>query len=180
VPKSPTKKPSQSSSTTSAFLIPLTGGELIDLDCNSIFWAFGIKLTYYNLCDYQTAIHSVGSSELPGKLPTGFSYVLGLNVHILSNGQIVKNLPNGTGIEMDFPLNKQSQAHLALLYWNDPEGDGKGEWVQITKQLGKDKIFQTLSVKSADEFYKLITSATDTFYPNLTTDKTGIFILVKK
>jgi hypothetical protein len=81
---------------------------------------------------------------------------------------------------MDYPLNKQSQAHLALLYWNDPEGDGKGEWVQVTKQLGKDKIFQTLSVKSADEFYRLITSATDTFYPILTTDKTGIFILVKK
>lgn len=158
----------------------MTGGELIDLDCNSIFWAFGVKLTYYNLCDYQTTIHSVGSSELPDKLPAGFSYVMGLKVDILSNGQLVKNLPNGTGIEMDYPLNQQTRDHLALLYWNDPDGDGKGQWVQVSKQLGKDKIFQTLSIKSADEFYKLITSAADTFYPNLTTDKTGIFILVKK
>jgi hypothetical protein len=179
VPKSPAKKPSQSS-TTSAFIIPLTGGELIDLDCHSIFWAFGIKLTYYNLCDYQTTIHSVGSNELPGKLPAGFSYVMGLKVEILSNGQIVKNLPNGTGIEMDYPLKQQTRDHVALLYWNDPDGDGKGDWVEVTKQLGKDRIFQTLSIKSADEFYKLITSASDTFYPNLTTDKTGIFILVKK
>ena len=105
---------------------------------------------------------------------------MGLKVEILSNGQIVKNLPNGTGIEMDYPLNKQSQDHLALLYWNDLDGDGKGEWAQVSKQLGKDKIFQTLSLKSTDEFYKLITSAADTFSPNLTTDKTGIFILVKK
>ncbi len=117
---------------------------------------------------------------MPGKLPAGFSYVLGLKVEILSNGQIVKNLPNGTGLEMDYPLNKQSQDQLVLLYWNDPDGDGKGEWVQVSKQLGKDKILQTLSIKSTDEFYKLITSAADTFYPNLTTDKTGIFILVKK
>jgi len=117
---------------------------------------------------------------LPAKLPTGFSYVMGLDVDILTKGQIVKNLPNGTGIEMDFPLNKQSQDKLALLYWNDPDGDGKGEWVEVSKQLGKDKIFQTLSIKSTNELYKLITSAADTFYPNLTTDKTGIFILVKK
>ena len=153
---------------------------MIDLDCNSIFWAFGVKLTYYNLCDYQTSIHSIGKNELPAKLPAGFSYVMGLDVDVLSNGQIVKNLPNGSGIEMDFPLHRESRDKLALLYWNDPDGDGKGEWVEVTKQLAKSKIFQTLSVTSTDEFYKLITSAADIFYPNLTTDKTGIFILAKK
>jgi hypothetical protein len=158
----------------------LTGGELIDLDCNSVFWAFGIKLTYYNLCDYQTTIHSLGAKELPAQLPAGFSYVMGLDVDVLSHGQVVKSLPNGTGIEMDYPLNKLSSDKLGLLYWNDPDGDGKGEWLDVTKQLGKDKIFQTLTTASADEFYKLITSAADTFFPTLTTDKTGIFILVKK
>jgi hypothetical protein len=158
----------------------LTGGELIDLDCNSIFWAFGIKLTYYNLCDYQTTIHSVGAKELPAALPNGFSYVMGLHVDVLSQGQIIKNLPNGTGIEMDYPLNTISHDKLALLYWNDPDGDGKGEWIEVTKQLGKDKIFKALTILSADEFYKLLTTTTDTFFPTLTTDKTGIFILAKK
>jgi hypothetical protein len=158
----------------------LTGGELIDLDCNSIFWAFGIKLTYYNLCDYQTTIHSVGAKELPAPLPTGFSYVMGLDVDILSNGQVVKNLPNTTGIEMDYPLNKEAREKLAILYWNDPDGDGKGEWVNISQQLGKDKINQALGTKAADELYKLITTSADTFFPGLTTDKTGIFILAKK
>jgi len=158
----------------------LTGGQLIDLDCNSIVWAFGVKLTYYNLCDYQTSLHSVGSNELPAKLPAGYSYLLGLKVDVLSQGQLVKNLPNGSGIEMDYPLYKESRDKLTLLYWNDPDGDGKGEWVEFKQQLGKDKIYQTLSLKSTDEFYKLITSATDPFNPTLTTDKTGIFILVKK
>jgi len=158
----------------------LTGGELIDLDCNSIFWAFGIKLTYYNLCDYQTTIHSVGAKELPAKLPAGFTYLMGLDVNILSKGQIVKNLPDGSGIEMDFPLNQQTLDKLALLYWDDPDGDGKGQWITVSKQLAKDKISQALTTKSSDELYKLIASAGDTFYPSLTTDRTGIFILVKK
>jgi hypothetical protein len=158
----------------------LTGGELIDLDCNSIFWAFGIKLTYYNLCDYQTTIHSVGATELPAQLPAGFTYLMGLDVDILSHGQILKNLPKGTGIEMDYPLNKESREKLALLYWNDPDGDGQGEWVNFSQQLGRDKLPQALNTTSADELYKLLTNAADTFYPSLTTDRTGIFILAKK
>lgn len=153
---------------------------MIDLDCNSVFWAFGIKLTYYNLCDYQTTIHSVGANELPAQLPAGLSYVMGLDVDVLSNGQIVKNLPNGSGIEMDYPLRKEAREKLVLLYWNDPDGDGKGEWVEVKQQLGKDKIFETLTKKSTDEFYNLITSAADIFFPGLTTDKTGIFILATK
>ena len=158
----------------------MTGGELIELDCNSIFWAFGIKLTFYNLCDYQTSIHSVGAKELPAPLPSGFTYVMGLDVDILNHGQSVANLPNGTGIELDYPLNKESRDKLAILYWNDPDGDGKGEWVTFTKQMVKEKILQALGATSDDELYKLITTATDRFYPSLTTDKTGIFILVKK
>jgi hypothetical protein len=105
---------------------------------------------------------------------------MGLDVDILFNGQLVKNLPDGSGIQLDFPLNKQTPDKLALLYWNDPDGDGKGEWLTVTKKLGKDKIFQALTTKSTDEFYKLIPSAEDPFFPNLTTDKSGIFILVKK
>ena len=119
------------------------------------------------------------ASELPAKLPAGFSYVMGLDVDVLSNGQLLKNLPDGTGIELDFPISGQ-QSQFAVLYWNDPDGDGKGEWIEVSKELGKDKIFQALNTKSTDELYKLITSATDTFFPSLTTDRTGIFILVKK
>ena len=122
----------------------------------------------------------MGARELPAALPTGFSYVMGLKVDVFSSGQLVKDLPNGSGIEIDYPLNKESRDKLSLLYWNDPDGDGKGEWVEFKQQLAKDKIYQALGMKSTDEFYKLIASASDLFDPTLTTDKTGIFILVKK
>jgi hypothetical protein len=122
----------------------------------------------------------VGASELPATLPAGFSYRMGLNVEILANGQTIKNLPDGTGIQIDFPLNNHSPDHLAVLYWNDPDGDGKGEWIEVSKSLSLDEVIEAFTTKSTDELYKLITSATDTYYPSLTTDKTGIFILAKK
>ena len=153
---------------------------MIKLDCNSIIWAFGIKLTFYNLCDYQTTIHSVGANELPFELPDGYSYVKGLKVDILNEGQLLKELPANAGIEMDFPLNKQSRDQVAVLYWSDPDGDGKGNWIELTKQINFNKISELLGITTGDELYQLTQSFTSSFYPTLTTEKTGIFILVKK
>ncbi len=98
----------------------------------------------------------------------------------MTNGQIIKTLPNGTGIELDYPLYKQSRDHFAVLYWNDSDGDGKGEWIEVSKQLSQSKIPEALTTKSTNELYQLIQTVSNVFYPSLTTDKTGIFILVKK
>jgi hypothetical protein len=78
------------------------------------------------------------------------------------------------------PLYKQSGAEFALLYWNDPEGDGKGEWIEISKPLTKDKVFETLSLRSTVELYQLIPTRKDLSFQTLTTDRTGTFVLVKK
>jgi hypothetical protein len=158
----------------------LTGGELIQLDCNSVLWAFGIKLTFFNLCDQQTSIHSVGESELPFNLPSGYSYVRGLKIDILTNGRLLKELPVDSGIELDFPINKASRDQFAVLYWNDPDGDGKGNWIELSKQISANKILQTLGITTGEELYQIILNATNGVYPTLTTEKTGIFILVKK
>ncbi len=139
-----------------------------------MFWAFGIKLSYLSLCDQQTTVHSVGANGLPAKLPAGFSFVMGLKVDVLTNGQLLKELPDGSGIRMSFPLYNQSNDQFAVLYWNG------SEWVEISAQLSMDKISQTLTVNTGDELYQLTHSVTDVFYPILTTGKTGIFVLVKK
>lgn len=153
---------------------------MIDLDCNTVIWLFGVKFTFYNLCEQQARIESLSANDLPGSLPTGYSYVKGLRVDILTKGQFIQNLPDGTGIEMDIPFFDASPDQFMLLYWNDPDGDGKGEWLNVSKLLSRNKLTQTLNIKSADELYKLTTAPGDMFYPGLTTDKIGIFVLVQK
>ena len=174
---------SRSPSTLLPFVIPLTGGELINLDCNTVFWAFGIKLSYFELCDQQTTVHKIDTSDLPAKLPAGFSFVMGLNIDVLSDGQIIEELPAESGIEMDFPLYNQSQDKFAVLYWSAEDGDGKGEWIEVSKQIGMDKISQAVS--TGDDLYQLVNKSssqgfTNLFYQTLTTNKTGVFVLVKK
>ena len=150
------------------------------MNCNSVLWAFGIKLTFYNLCDYQTTIHSVGVSELPPGLPAGYSYVKGLKVDILTAGQLLEELPANAGIEMDFTLNNQARDQFAVLYWSDPDGDGKGNWIELTEQISANQISEYLGIPTGEELYQLTQSFTSGFYPTLTSEKTGIFILVKK
>jgi cell division septation protein DedD len=158
-------------------VIPVTGGELINLDCETTINAFGITVTFFNLCDYQTALNSVDTSNLPGQLPSGVSFVMGLEVLVLNQGQVIQSLPNGTGIQMDFPA--QSQDQFAVLYWNGEDGDGA--WIEISQQLSSDKLSQIMSADPVNELYHISTTAAgDDLYKVLTTEKTGTFVLVKK
>ena len=162
---------------TSSAIIPLTGGELIDLDCNSVLWAFGIKISFYNLCDYQTTLHRVETSGLPAQLPEGFSFVMGLDVDILSAGQFIEDLPDASGIEMDFPTYDQPSDQFAVLFWSAADG----KWIEVSQQIPADQISQTLNVTAEDELYQILNeNFSNLFHQALTTQKTGIFVLVKK
>jgi hypothetical protein len=137
-------------SSSSASIVPLTSGEVIDLDCNDLFWAFGIKLSFRNLCDYQTKVNSINVPNLPGNLPDGYTFVTGLDLSILTGNQTVQNLPSGTGVQMDFPLNGGASDQFAVLSWRGTE------WVQVAAQSNTDQIL------------------------SITANYAGVFILVKK
>ena len=61
-----------------------------------------------------------------------------------------------------------------------PDGDGRGEWVEISEPLRRSQLARALTTDSEDELYALMTLSRGGFYPVLTTDLTGIFILVAK
>lgn len=181
-PTSPTSPSSTSDSTLgsstsqsapSESIIPVTGGGVIDLDCNSTVWAFGIKLSFMNLCDYQTTLDSIDVDNLPGALPDGYTFVVGLDLNLLSENQAVEELPDGAGIQLDFPILDGSSDQFAVLYWN---GD---EWVEVSEQISDDQISQFVSDNSDNELHK-VQSALEAFYQILTTNQTGIFVLVEK
>lgn len=163
---------STSGSNSSASLVPVTGG-LIDLDCDSSFSAFGVKLSFINLCDQQASLKGITANNLPGKLPNSFTLVAGIDVQVLSEGQVLKTLPDDSGIQLDFPTVGGSGEQFAVLYW-----DGSA-WIEITQKTSDDKVAGLVEFDAANELYQ-IESSGEGSYKALTTEQTGIFVLVKK
>jgi hypothetical protein len=168
------QKQSQSSTEPSALILPLTGGELMDLGCNSVLWAFGIKLSFLNFCDHQTTIHNVDANHLPGPLPSGLSLLTGVDVTVLNKGQKLTEFPNGSGIEMDFPLSNQSADKLAVLYWNG------STWTEVSEQIDPGDVSQMINSTAGNGLYQLAQDTGALFHTILTAHKTGVFVLVKK
>lgn len=161
---------SESSSSTS--LVPVTGG-LIDLDCDSVFSAFGVNLSFFNLCDEQASLKGITANNLPGKLPGGFTLVVGIDVQVLRDGQALETLPADSGIQLDFPTVGGASDQFAALYW-----DGSA-WIEIMQKTSDDKVAGLLEFDAANELYQ-IESSDEESYKVLTTEQTGIFVLAKK
>ena len=172
IPPTNTPGSSTSGSNSSTSIVPVTGG-VIDLDCDSVFSAFGIKLSFINLCDQQTKLKGVDASGLPGRLPSGFTFVTGLDVKILNDGEVLQALPYGTGIQLDFSISAGGDAQFAVLYWNG------SVWIEITQKASEENVSELVDAYTANELYQ-IDSADGDVYKVLTTEKTGTFVLVKK
>jgi hypothetical protein len=134
--------------------------------------AFGIRLSFIELCDHQTTVNQVEEAELPGDLPEGMSFVTGLDVSVLNDGQALETLPAGAGIQLDFPV---GAGEYAVLFWDE----AAGEWVEVSSQLDAGEISQALASDEGDGLYQLNPGIAN-FLQVLTTDQTGIFILVQK
>ena len=153
-------------------MVPLTGGGPVDLDCDSVFLAFGVRLSFMELCDHQATVNQVGESDLPGHLPEGFSFRLGLDLRILSGGQALESLPAGAGVQLDFPV---PAGEYAVLFWDE----AAGEWVEVSTPLEADDMAEALGSDAGDGLYRLSPGLAG-FLQVLTTDKTGIFVLVQR
>lgn len=164
-------RPATTTPTGSGAFILVTGGELIDLQCNMVVNAFGVIVKFHNLCNNQAVINNVGANALPGSLPSGYTYVQGLDVQVLANGQALQSLPDASGVELNFPLSDGSE--YGVLYWNN------GQWVEITQPIDASNLLSILSTDAAVELYEMSTSSAVSNNV-LTTDLTGMFVLVKK
>ena len=161
---------------------PQNNSNLFDLDCLTITEEFGTKVTFHNLCGYQATITGTETNTLPGQLPVIYSFVKGLNVTVLHDGKVVKDLPVGTGVRLDFPIPANNQDQYAVLLWDDENDGGKGQWLEVTQLIKDNDISKTLLFSDVtDELYQIAPTETmKALYRILTTDKTGVFVLVKK
>jgi hypothetical protein len=183
-PGTPTPAPTAQAPVTqtqeNSLSIPVTSG-LLDLDCLSVIESVGIKVTFHNLCDYQALVSDASTDTLPAQLPDQYSFVQGLNVLVLFEQQVVKALPIGTGVQLDFPVPANTQDQFAVLLWDDENGDGNGEWLDVTQLIVDKDLSKVLSANPYDELYQIMPTKTlESLYRVVTTEKTGTFVLVKK
>jgi hypothetical protein len=160
--------------------IPVTSG-LLDLDCLSVIESAGIKITFHNLCDFQALVTPAMATTLPAQLPDQYTFVQGLNALVLFENEVVKALPAGTGVQLDFPVPANTQQLYAVLLWDDEDGDGNGEWLDATLLLQDKDLSKAMAANTGDALYHLVPTKTlEAFYRIITTEKTGTFVLVKK
>jgi hypothetical protein len=152
-------------------IIAVTGGTEINLGCFTELFAFGVKLTFLNLCGHQTTINGLDANSLPSPLPASYTFVKGLDVRVLKQGKALTELPENTGIQLDFPSPGASQ--YALLYW-----DGT-EWIEITELVEAGEVNDLLADATGDELF-MIDNTENGLSKALTTEPTGTFVLVKK
>ncbi|HET9909844.1 MAG TPA: HYR domain-containing protein, partial [Anaerolineales bacterium] len=163
----------------SGLSIPVTSG-LLDLDCLTVINSFGVQVTFHNLCDYQAAVTEAPADTLPAPLPEEYSFVQGLNVLVLFEEEVVKALPTGTGVQLDFSIPADTQDEYDVLLWDDKDGDGIGEWLKVTRLVLDRDLSKVMLADPSDELYQIARTETlDAFYRIITTEKTGTFILVK-
>ncbi len=153
-----------------------TGGGLFDLDCFTMLNAFGINITFHNLCDHQAVLTEVTSDKLPGQLPSG-AFVKALTIDILADGALIKEFPLGTGLQLDFTIPADSQSQYAVFLW---DAENK-EWLDVTQLMKDEDLSKMLTTDTEDELYQIVpTETTKALYRILSTEKTGTFVIVKK
>lgn len=153
-----------------------TGGGLFDLECFTVLNVFGVNITFHNLCDHQAVVTEVTSDNLPGQSPNG-TFVKALTVDILAEGTLIKQFPQGSGLQLDFTIPADSQDQYAVFLW---DAENK-EWLDVTQLMKDEDLSKMLTTDTEDELYQIIpTETTKALYRILSTEKTGTFVIVKK
>jgi hypothetical protein len=81
---------------------------------------------FQNLCGLDFQLEEVKANVLPGVLPSGFSYIAGMDVGVSSGGQVVEELPVGGKITLKFPIpDGADEASLVVFFWNG------SAWVEV-------------------------------------------------
>ena len=148
-------KETPTASSQGNFVLPVTAGETIDLDCDTTVNAFGIIITFHNLCGYQSIITRVDSNALPGQLDGAMSFANGINIALLLNGEVVAELPAGGEVEVNFPISQDSGNFTALQWDNAGQG-----WLELPQAQPADSM--------------------NNFYQILTTESAGTIVLASK
>jgi hypothetical protein len=102
-------------------LIPVTGGELVELSCevaNTLFLPDG-RMVVFNLvlCGFEASLDDVPGDSLPGELPDGSTFASGLSVNVLEDGSPVETIDGTMSVMFPVPEGMED-AEFGIMYWD--------------------------------------------------------------
>jgi hypothetical protein len=108
-----------------AGLIPVTGGQSVDLSCllANTMTLGGFSVAFgQTMCGYSAMLNSQASDTLPSALPAGYSFVSGLTFNLLKDGVAVTQLDGGN-VTLQFPIPAGMEGKsFAILVWDASSG----------------------------------------------------------
>jgi Ca2+-binding RTX toxin-like protein len=116
--------------TSASTLIPVTGGTPILLPCDvnpSTLKSQGNNLAlFYNLCGYSILMDDLDPADVQESLPGGGPFLAGISVVLLNGNEPAGELPQGSNVELKFPLPSDAQVGL-IAYHQGVDGT----WVEV-------------------------------------------------
>ncbi len=120
-------------------LIPITGG-LNDLSCtvaNTLSLPNGDKVIFSDiLCGFQAALTQEFSKLLLSPLPSGLTFIDGINLELQKNDTLFKVLPEPVNHTLSFVVPDAFKGKsLKILFWDPSLKNGMGDWVELPTKL---------------------------------------------
>ncbi|MCC6147320.1 MAG: thrombospondin type 3 repeat-containing protein, partial [Anaerolineaceae bacterium] len=178
-----TAKSSGPGETGGRFVIPVTGRQVMKIDCANPTTIMQLdnsnRVLFNGLCGYDGVLETEPESGIAGlkPLPAGMTFVSGMNISILQNNSPVKPLPDKSSVTVSF-FNPQAapDKKFSILFWDAAAGD----WVKLPAQVTKDGKFVPTDLygdTDADKPEVLDGVHTSGYRLEVTLNFGGIFIL---
>lgn len=104
-------------------LIPVTGGQLVQLPCDSqcvtLQLPDGSWAEFCGLCDYWASLTEETEETMPYDLPDGKTMLKGLTVVLMDPDQVLLNsLPTGATLQLGFPKGSEAVSNLLINFYD--------------------------------------------------------------
>jgi len=123
-----------------SYFVPVTGARQYPLGCEYTCSTFtlpnGDQVQLCSLCGNLVTFGQVGSTEMPGALGSGVSFVSALNVELLAlDGSPLETAPEGSSLTVTFVVPAAFQGKsLSVMHWDAGQNGGVGSWTEATCQ----------------------------------------------
>jgi hypothetical protein len=88
-------------------LIPVTGGQIIEIECKESPFTLMVNEVDFvltGLCGYSLEVNPVTAESLPAGLSSGENFLSGSDIALLKDGEVLNSLPNNSSILVSYPF----------------------------------------------------------------------------